>query len=157
MRGAGTDEKCDVFSFGVMLWECVTGRVPWDWMTNHMQAGLGLAPDLAPCIWWISVRTLTLPDLIQARTRKRPKLSKNTPETPEIPPHPAAGPNCRTGSGRHPTPNPSPACSRGRALLVTVYIITPRYDLKPLHALGSTLGRRRGLIEAHHVKRLGAR
>ena len=30
-------EKCDVFSFGVLLWECFTGCVPWDELSTPMQ------------------------------------------------------------------------------------------------------------------------
>lgn len=30
-------EKCDVFSYGVLLWECFTGCVPWDELTTPMQ------------------------------------------------------------------------------------------------------------------------
>lgn len=41
--GASADEKCDVYSFGVLLWECITGRVPWEWMTNHMQVIFAVA------------------------------------------------------------------------------------------------------------------
>lgn len=43
--GAGADEKCDVYSFGVLLWECITGRVPWGWMTNHMQVIFAVAVE----------------------------------------------------------------------------------------------------------------
>lgn len=45
----GTDlragEKCDVYSFGVLLWECVTGLVPWGWMVNHMQVIFAVAVE----------------------------------------------------------------------------------------------------------------
>jgi len=30
-------EKCDVFSYGVLLWECFTGCVPWDELSTPMQ------------------------------------------------------------------------------------------------------------------------
>ena len=42
---AGMDEKCDAYSYGVMLWECVTGRVPWDWMANHLQVIFAVAVE----------------------------------------------------------------------------------------------------------------
>lgn len=31
------DEKCDAFAFGCILWECVTGRQPWEECNNMMQ------------------------------------------------------------------------------------------------------------------------
>jgi len=38
MFAAGdVDEKCDVFSFAVLLWECITGRTPWETYTSPMQ------------------------------------------------------------------------------------------------------------------------
>ena len=42
---AAAGEKCDVYSFGVLLWECITGRVPWGWMTNHMQVIFAVAVE----------------------------------------------------------------------------------------------------------------
>ena len=42
---AGMDEKCDAYSYGVMLWECFTGRVPWDWMANHLQVIFAVAVE----------------------------------------------------------------------------------------------------------------
>jgi len=30
-------EKVDVFSYGVLLWECFTGCVPWDELSTPMQ------------------------------------------------------------------------------------------------------------------------
>ena len=35
--GAEVDEKCDVFSFGVLLWECIAGEIPWGYLTTPMQ------------------------------------------------------------------------------------------------------------------------
>lgn len=29
MQGRNVDEKCDVYSFGVIMWECLTGEKPW--------------------------------------------------------------------------------------------------------------------------------
>lgn len=38
MFAAGdVDEKCDVFSFAVLLWECITGKTPWESYTSPMQ------------------------------------------------------------------------------------------------------------------------
>lgn len=31
------DERCDVYAFGCLLWECITGRQPWYEMDNVMQ------------------------------------------------------------------------------------------------------------------------
>lgn len=42
---AGMDETCDAYSYGVMLWECVTGRVPWEWMANHLQVIFAVAVE----------------------------------------------------------------------------------------------------------------
>mmetsp|Transcript_7416 Transcript_7416/g.21083 ORF Transcript_7416/g.21083 Transcript_7416/m.21083 type:complete len:802 (-) Transcript_7416:135-2540(-) len=31
------DEKCDVFSFGILLWECISGQIPWGELSTPMQ------------------------------------------------------------------------------------------------------------------------
>lgn len=36
-EGQAASDKADVFSFAVMLWECLTGRQPWERLTNPMQ------------------------------------------------------------------------------------------------------------------------
>ena len=43
-------EKADVFSFGIVIWECVTGECPYDGMTQ-IQAALGvLNRNLRPVV-----------------------------------------------------------------------------------------------------------
>jgi len=37
LRNEKSDESCDVFSYGVILWELVTGERPWSEMQNQMQ------------------------------------------------------------------------------------------------------------------------
>lgn len=37
-RASAVSEKCDVFSYGTLLWECLTGEVPWAKMVSPMQA-----------------------------------------------------------------------------------------------------------------------
>ena len=37
LRSEHIDEKADVYSFGVILWEILTGKIPWEDM-NPMQA-----------------------------------------------------------------------------------------------------------------------
>ncbi|XP_071685640.1 uncharacterized protein [Rutidosis leptorrhynchoides] len=36
LRNEQADEKCDVYSYGVVLWEIITGKIPWDDL-NAMQ------------------------------------------------------------------------------------------------------------------------
>jgi serine/threonine protein kinase len=36
-EGRPASDKSDVFSFAVLLWECLTGRQPWESLTNPMQ------------------------------------------------------------------------------------------------------------------------
>jgi serine/threonine protein kinase len=36
-EGQAASDKADVFSFALMLWECLTGRQPWERLTNPMQ------------------------------------------------------------------------------------------------------------------------
>lgn len=35
--GAQVDERCDVFSFGTILWELLSGRRPWGEYGNVLQ------------------------------------------------------------------------------------------------------------------------
>lgn len=37
-RAGAVSEKCDVWSYGTLLWECLTGDVPWQKMVSPMQA-----------------------------------------------------------------------------------------------------------------------
>ena len=38
-------ESGDAFSFGVVLWEMLTGRVPWGWVTSHHQIIFAVAVE----------------------------------------------------------------------------------------------------------------
>lgn len=52
LRGEQSDEKTDVFSFGVVLWEILTRKGPWDGLSNiQIIARVGHAEE-----------RLTLPD-----------------------------------------------------------------------------------------------
>jgi serine/threonine protein kinase len=35
--GGKVDDKCDAYAFGCILWECITGRQPWEECNNLMQ------------------------------------------------------------------------------------------------------------------------
>lgn len=35
--GSKVDDKCDSYAFGCILWECITGMVPWSECNNIMQ------------------------------------------------------------------------------------------------------------------------
>ena len=60
LRSEGYDERADVYSYGVVLWECLTGQQPWAGM-HAMQvrrpggqascAGCGGAPAAARLLW----------------------------------------------------------------------------------------------------------
>jgi predicted Ser/Thr protein kinase len=50
MQGRKVDEKCDVYSFGVIMWECLTGEKPWSDKLLPMQVvvAVGVEGDRLP-------------------------------------------------------------------------------------------------------------
>jgi serine/threonine protein kinase len=49
MRGEKVGEKSDVFSFGVVLWELVTGKQPWmGWRPEQVVFAMGVNKELLP-------------------------------------------------------------------------------------------------------------
>ncbi|QDZ22108.1 serine/threonine-protein kinase [Chloropicon primus] len=50
MQGRNVDEKCDVYSFGIILWECLTGQKPWADKLLPMQVvvAVGVEGDRLP-------------------------------------------------------------------------------------------------------------
>ena len=41
-NGTRVDEKCDVYSLGCIMYECVTRRVPFEELSRGAQASMGL-------------------------------------------------------------------------------------------------------------------
>ncbi len=39
-EGHSLSEKIDVYSFGILLWECFTGEVPWSELDSPMQVNI---------------------------------------------------------------------------------------------------------------------
>ena len=39
-EGHSLSEKIDVYSFGILLWECFTGEVPWSDLDSPMQVNI---------------------------------------------------------------------------------------------------------------------
>ncbi|XP_051139457.1 serine/threonine-protein kinase STY46-like isoform X2 [Andrographis paniculata] len=79
------DQKADVFSFAIVLWELVTAKVPYDTMTP-LQAALGVRQGLRP-----EVPKNVHPKVVELMQRcweglpdKRPSFSEIRPEVEEL-------------------------------------------------------------------------
>ena len=44
-QGTLVDEKCDLYSFAVILWECWTGQIPWNEKQIHVQIVMTVGID----------------------------------------------------------------------------------------------------------------
>ncbi|KAF8085150.1 hypothetical protein N665_0678s0009 [Sinapis alba] len=61
LRNESADEKSDIYSFGVVLWELATGKIPWETLNSMQVIGavafmnqrLEIPKDIDPC--WISL------------------------------------------------------------------------------------------------------
>lgn len=93
------DQKADVFSFGIVLWELTTAKVPYDNMTP-LQAALGVRQGLRPALPENTHPRLL--DLMQrcwdAVPSKRPSFSEITVELVELLQQVQATSDCQTNS-----------------------------------------------------------
>lgn len=72
------DQKADVFSFAIVLWELVTAKVPYDTMTP-LQAALGVRQGLRP-----DLPENTHPKLLDLMKRCWDAVPTNRPPFSEI-------------------------------------------------------------------------
>lgn len=72
------DQKADIFSFAIVLWELVTAKVPYDTMTP-LQAALGVRQGLRP-----ELPTNTHPKLLDLMQRCWDAIPGNRPSFSEI-------------------------------------------------------------------------
>ncbi len=53
-EGRPVNEKVDLYSFGVLLWECLSGKQPWAELDHPMQVMSTYIQQASHCIYGIA-------------------------------------------------------------------------------------------------------